>query len=109
MIKGHPTVTQEIVNVMFRILGAILGSSVAVIFRHSEESGERIVDRWLIGLIIGSIFAPHVLNYMNWPNTWDYWLSSGAVMGLLGYLLMRLLFSEALYSAIQKKITGDKR
>jgi integral membrane sensor domain MASE1 len=92
---------------LVKIAGASIGSSIAVVFRPAHDSVFRLVQRFVIGTIFGVIFAPILMNYMEWPREIEYWLSASATCGLLAYLILQLLFSTSTRDAAQSFI--DKK
>lgn len=87
-----------------KISGAAIGSSIAVVFKPSGDTRLKLLQRFVIGTILGFIFAPQLLDFFDWGHTLDYWLASATICGLLGYLTLQFLFSSDLRDAINKRI-----
>lgn len=88
-----------------KILGASIGSSIAVVFKPGADNGLRLLQRFIIGTIIGVISAPVVIDFFKWEHSPDYWLAAAALCGLNGYLVLQLLFSEQTHEAIKKRFS----
>lgn len=86
--------------------GAAIGSSIAVVFKPGGDPIYKLLTRFVLGMIIGFIMAPIVIDGFNWTHTPDYWLAAATLSGLLGYLFLQLLFSDASISAIKRRIRG---
>jgi len=84
----------EIITVWLKMGGAALGSSIAVVFRPGGDGSLKLFQRFVIGTILGFIFAPQILDFFGWTRTPDYWLAAACLGGLISYLLLQALFSE---------------
>lgn len=77
-----------------RLVGALIGSSIAVVFRPGE-SWRHVLQKLIVGAIIGFIASPLLIDYLAVAHSLDYWLASATFCGLTGYFSLQLLFSEA--------------
>lgn len=77
-----------------RLLGAILGSSLAIVFNTKGHSPVLLLQRFVIGAIIGFVSAPVIIDYIGWQHTFDYWLAAATLGGMLGYLVLQMVFSD---------------
>ncbi len=88
--------------------GAAIGASIAVVFKPGGDSRLKLIQRVVIGTIIGFISAPAIIDYTGLDHTPDYWLASATLGGLLGYLALQFLFSdkaaEAAKALVEKKV-----
>lgn len=89
-----------------KVAGASIGSSIAVVFKPGQDKGWSLVKRFILGTIIGFIAAPVVIDWLNWEHTVDYWLAAATFSGLLGYLFLQLLFSEAAARAVKSRLNA---
>ena len=87
-----------------KVSGAAIGSSIAVVFKPCGDTKLKLLQRFVIGTILGFIFAPQLVDFFDWDHTLDYWLASATICGLLGYLMLQFLFSSDLRDAINKRI-----
>lgn len=94
---------------IIKIIGASLGSSIAVIFKPGKDTYFRLFQRFIMGMIIGVISAPIITEFFGWKHAVDYWLASAALGGVLGYLILQVLLSEATADAIKNHIPGAKK
>lgn len=90
-------------TLLVKIIGASIGSSIAVVFEPAGDSWFRLFKRFVIGTIIGVISAPVVIDLFSWEHKVDYWLASASLCGLVGYMLLQLLFSEQTRQTIRKR------
>ncbi len=90
--------------VMLKAGGATIGSSIAVVFKPSEDNYLVLFKRFVLGAIIGFISAPVLIDFLGWPHIFDYWLAASTLGGLLGYLFLQLLFSDAAIVAVKKRL-----
>lgn len=89
----------------------MIGSSVAIVFKPGGDSWLKLVQRFVLGTIIGVISAPVLIDLFGWNHTVDYWLASAAFGGLVGYLALQVLFSDlakAIATEILKKRVHKK-
>ena len=96
-------------SLIIKIIGASLGSSIAVVFKPGTDSYFRLVQRFIMGAIIGVISAPVIVDILKWEHRVDYWLAAASLGGLLGYLILQILFSEATAEVIRNYIPGAKK
>lgn len=93
---------------IIKIIGASLGSSIAIVFKPGGDGWLRLVQRFVLGTIIGVISAPVITDFFEWEHSFDYWLASAALGGLLGYLFLQLVFSESTINEIKKRTQKAK-
>ena len=84
--------------------GAAVGSSIAVVFRPGRDRGWKLVQRFVIGTILGFIGAPVLLDWLGWPRSADYWLAASTLCGLVGYLFLQMLFSAAAVEFLKQRL-----
>lgn len=84
----------ETIVLWLKTSGAVIGSSIAVVFQPGKDSNLKLLQRFIIGVILGFISAPIILDFLTWPHTPDYWLAASCIGGLLGYLLLQWLFTS---------------
>lgn len=84
--------------------GAAIGSSIAVVFKPGGDPILKLIQRFIIGTILGVIFAPGVLYYLGWPQNFENWLSGSALTGLVSYLILQIIFSEKTSEVIRSRI-----
>ena len=90
-------------ELLIKIIGASLGSSIAVVFKPGGDSKMKLFQRFLIGVIIGVIASPIIRDWLEWPALVDYRLAAGTLGGLFGYLVLQLLFSEKTHEILKKR------
>ena len=95
----------ETVVIWLKISGSILGSSIAVVFRPGGDPLLKLLQRFIIGTILGFIFSPIIIDSLGWPHTWDYWIASSCAGGLFSYLLLQFLFSQETADRIRRRIS----
>lgn len=83
--------------------GAAMGSSIAIVFRPGDDEKGQLFKRFILGTIIGFVLAPVLIDLIGWAHTPDYWLAAATMSGLLGYLFLQFLFSEAASNAVKKR------
>lgn len=96
-------------TLIVKIIGASLGSSIAVVFKPGGDSHFRLFQRFVIGSILGVISAPIIVDFFKWKHEIDYWLAAAALGGVLGYLLLQMLFSDATIELVKNNIPGGKK
>lgn len=74
--------------------GAALGSSIAIVFQPGGDGYLKLLQRFILGTILGFIAAPVLIDHFGWEHTPDYWLAASTLGGLSGYLLLQFLFSR---------------
>ena len=84
--------------------GAALGSSIAVVFKPGGDAWLKLLQRFVIGTVIGFITAPLIIDYIGWQHTTDYWLAAATLGGLLGYLFLQLIFSQEARRYLKDKV-----
>lgn len=88
---------------LVRIIGAIVGSSLAVVFDKGDNWAHRF-ERFMIGGFFGAICSALLIHWFEWPDTLDFWLLSSFLCGLVGYLFLQLLFSDWAKSLLNKYV-----
>jgi hypothetical protein len=84
--------------------GAAIGSSIAVVFKAGGDNYLKLTKRFLIGVIIGVLSAPTIIDYFELEPRPDVWLSSAAFGGLVGYLALQLIFNSDVKAMIKKSV-----
>ncbi len=104
LILSHPIL-------LAKIIGAVLGSSIAVIFQPDHDTPTRLLARFVIGVVIGVVFSPVVLDWFKLAHVWDYWLAASTGCGATGVLIMQIIFSKRVYDALETRAQDklDKR
>jgi len=90
-----------------KICGAVLGSSIAVIFQPADDTNKRLFARFIIGVVIGVVFSPVLIDWVKLEHTWDYWLASATFCGSIGVLALQVLFSQRVYDAVESRTTNQ--
>jgi len=90
-----------------KVCGAVLGSSIAVIFQPDGDNNRRLLARFVIGVVIGVVFSPVLIDWAKLEHTWDYWLASATFCGSIGVLALQVLFSQRVYDAIESRTTNQ--
>lgn len=103
-IKVH---AMDWVALLAKATGSTLGSSVAIIFEPGGGT-HKILSRFVIGVIMGVIFAPVFIDWMGWERSFDYWLASAAFCGMMGYLVTQIIYSPEIRLLIKTKLSGTK-
>jgi len=99
-ILNHPVIWAK-------VCGAVLGSSIAVIFQPAGDNNRRLFARFVIGTVIGVVFSPVLIDWLKLVHSWDYWLASATACGATGVLVLQVLFSQRVYDALESK-AGDR-
>ena len=99
-ILNHPVIWAK-------VCGAVLGSSMAVIFKPAGDNNQRLFARFVIGVVVGVIFSPVLIDRLKLAHNWDYWLASATFCGLVGVLALHLIFSQKVHDALESK-AGDR-
>jgi len=89
-------------TVAAKAIGSTLGSSLAVVFNSRDSNPLLMVKRFIIGAILGFIFAPIVIDHLGWKHEMDYWIASATLCGVLGYLSLQIVFSDKMLARIFK-------
>ena len=94
--------------------GAVVGSTIALVFKPLPTD-ENKVTRWIrifhrfwIGVIMGFIFSPIVLDFFGWMRTPDYWLAAATLAGSLGVVFLQIIYSDAAADAVRKRFRGHQ-
>lgn len=92
---------------IIKAIGSAIGSAIAVVFQPHGDQRLKLIQRFVIGTILGFISAPLIIDYFGWAHRMDYWLAASTFGGLIGYLSLQVVFSIE-YKAIAKRIVGTK-
>ena len=84
----------EIMVIWLKAGGAAMGSSIAVVFMPGGDTWLKLLQRFVIGTVLGFIFAPMIRDWLAWPSGGDYWLAAATLGGLVSYLALQLVFSQ---------------
>jgi len=87
-----------------KAIGSTLGSGIAVIFRPGGDTRHKLISRFFIGAILGVIAAPVFIDYVEWEHTFDFWLASACFCGLVGYLMLEVLYSQEAWDFIKQRL-----
>lgn len=98
----------EFALIWVKIVGAMIGSSVAVIFQPNGDTRWKRIQRFVLGSICGTISAPIIRDLIGWPDHFDYWLASAALGGLFGYLFLQVALSKQVIDRVKAKL-GEKQ
>jgi len=90
-----------------KIIGASVGSSIAVVFQPNGDNNRRLLARFIIGAVLGIIFSPLLLDTLKMPHTWDYWLAASSFIGAVGVLVLQVIFSRKIHQALEENV-ADK-
>lgn len=96
-------------TVLAKATGATIGSAIAVVFNSDNESPIKVVQRFVIGAIIGFTFSPVFRDWIGWPYQFDYWMASSIVCGCVGYLILQILYSRAFRQYLTGRMTRSRR
>lgn len=78
----------DLTAAMIKGLGSISGSVLALIFQPPKNNNDFVV-RAAFSVVSGMIFAdPIRLQYLHWPESWQMWLASGALVSLASWWVM---------------------
>jgi hypothetical protein len=86
-----------------KVSGALTGSSIAVVFKPGGDSYSRLIKRVVLGFIIGVLSASRIRILLGWELNFESFLQASAIGGLVGYMLLQLLFSDAVANKIKEK------
>lgn len=87
-----------------RVVGAVWGAIVALLFLPPKTKGEAI-RRFIAPVVIGTIASPVFLYYIHWPLTLDYFIASSGAISCLSWFLLPSVISgskKALDRFVQK-------
>ena len=91
-----------------KILGAAIGSSIAIVFKRGGDHKLKLLQRFALGAIMGFVFAPFIVQFVGVAHTFDYWLASATLGGVVGYLFLQVVFSDWARDALRARISGRK-
>ena len=94
----------ETAIIWLKIAGASVGSSIAVVFQPGRDRGWKLVQRFVIGAILGFIGAAPALDWLGWPRSPDYWLAAATLCGLGGYLCLQIVFSTEALDFLRRRL-----
>ena len=107
------TMVEGSLTFAMKLGGAVVGSTIAIVFRplpdqiDKKERWWRIFNRFWIGIVIGFIFSPLLLDTLSLMKSPDYWLASSTFCGSMGVLILQILYSDAAADALKKRIKPD--
>lgn len=84
--------------------GATLGSGIAVVFEPGQDSFLQLVRRFILGSIMGVVFAPRFLDMMHWEPRLDNWVAAATTCGLIGYIILQIIYSPEIREAVKSRI-----
>lgn len=79
--------TEAALAVAVKAFGAAIGAGLALAFQPPKGLRE-FTTRALSGLIVGTLAAPQVRAYLEWPNDVESAISAGALAGFLSWWAM---------------------
>lgn len=95
-----------------RVLGAVVGSSIAVVFHFGEDRATSL-KRFFIGFAFAMSTSGTTLAYMQrhygFTSNVDDWLFVSTLLGALGYLVTSLVYSQAMSDLFKRAIDSWKR
>jgi fucose 4-O-acetylase-like acetyltransferase len=93
---------------LFRLAGAAMGGSVAVIFKMRRRGDiTAAAAMFFVGLTTGFVSSRWVIDKLGWPNSGDYWLLASAIGGALGYMVLQVIYSRKFAEKIRGKLTNE--
>ena len=87
-----------------KVIGATIGSSIAVVFKPGGDSILKMIQRFVIGTILGFISAPFMIDYFGWSHTTDYWVAAATLGGRIGYMALQIILGEDTIKFIRSKM-----
>jgi len=90
--------------VIAKAAGATLGSGIAVVFEPARDSPLMLFKRFILGAIMGAIFAGRFLDFMHWEPRLDNWVAAATTCGLIGYIILQILYSPEIREAVKNRI-----
>ena len=88
-----------------RIVGAAVGSSVAVLVKLEAKNLLIQFKGFIVGTVTGVIATPFIIDYFDLIHSFDYWLGIAFVNGMFGFIIVRFLLSDEVLKTIKTKIT----
>ena len=89
--------------------GATLGSGIAVVFEPAHDSIPMLFKRFVLGTIMGVVFAPRFLDLMRWEPRLDNWVAAATTCGLIGYIILQILYSPEIREAVKNRIKAKAK
>lgn len=93
---------------IMRLVGAGLGSTIAVIFKLRDGTIRAGLLMFAVGVITGYIASRLILDSFGWKNIADYWLIASGIGGALGYICLQIVYSSKMKSAMEKRAGLDE-
>lgn len=87
-----------------KIAGSAIGSSIAVVFKKGKGDNPPLLERWVIGMILGFSASPFLLDWLGASHTLDYWFASTIWCGSCSYLTLQTIFNYKASDIIKEKI-----
>lgn len=91
--------------IAIQFAGAVIGSSIAVIYQGDEDSKTGLWGRFFIGLAIGFVSGPITISFYDLPTNKDYLLAATFVGGAFGHSTLEVAHKNKL---IFKWLSGFK-
>jgi hypothetical protein len=88
---------------LMRLLGASLGSTVAVTFELRSGTWRAALTMFGVGATTGYLSSRWILDSFGWMNVADYWLLASGIGGALGYILLQLVYSKKMKAAMERR------
>jgi len=92
-----------------KLVGSSMGSSIAVTFKPANDNKLIWAKRFILGTIIGFVSAPIIIDLFGWKHSYDYWLASSTMGGLLGYMILQVVLSDSMGERLDKIVKGVKK
>jgi hypothetical protein len=93
---------------LFRLAGAAMGASVAVIFKLRRRGDvAAAATMFFVGLTTGFVSSRWIIDKLGWPGSPDYWLLSSAIGGALGYMILQMIYSRKFAEKIRGRLTNE--
>lgn len=79
----------------WRMLGAALGSAVFTATKHRRKGDMKAaLIMFSVGLAIGFVSSRYIMDKMNWINAGDYWLMASGIGGVIGYMVLQIVYQR---------------
>ncbi len=88
---------------LMRLLGASLGSTIAVTFKLRNGTLRAALIMFFVGATTGYLSSRWILDSFGWSNIADYWLLASGIGGGLGYILLQLVYSKKMEAAMERR------
>lgn len=72
----------ELATIAVKALGSLGGAVLALVFQPPKDTRDFII-RSVFAFLCGVLFGDPVRQqYLNWPETWQMWVASAAIVAL---------------------------